>query len=54
MQYIYPVGGEIRCLADALAALNVGYCILIEPPGSNMMEGSTDVSSQVPAAVPRG
>lgn len=31
-QLTYPVGMDVRCIADALAAVERGYTVMIEPP----------------------
>ena len=42
-QYLYPLGCEMRCLADAMAALTIGYSVLIEPPDGAERGGDVHV-----------
>lgn len=33
MTYLYPLGSDLRCMAEAMAALMLGYSVRITPPG---------------------
>lgn len=52
--YLYPLHGELRCFADVFAALILGRCVLIEPPGADAWGGEDDVRNRGMAAVSTG
>lgn len=53
--YLYPQHGDLRCFVDAIAALLLGRCILIEPPGADAWEGGLhDVGDRSLAALSPG
>lgn len=52
--YLYPLHGELRCFADAVAALILGRCVFIEPPGADAWGGEDDVWNRGMAVVSPG
>lgn len=52
--YLYPANNDLRCIADVLAALLLGHCVLIEPPGAEAIGGDDLVRNRGLAVVSPG